>query len=172
MQLCEVTLRRKKFSFWKRWDSGPWCCPSPSLFLSELTLNLTKSLYLVTSDRSPSKSSGSSSPSSCPVCSGSCTGGSVWLRQWRYGTRPCPPGRPPGWSCSPCPRTRTASWCGTWSCTSAPSDTARWPSRSPGGEPRLGGSPRRRTARLETEQVNSTQSLNNHIIRYSRFKLI
>ena len=105
--------------------------------------------YLVGFDRSPSRCGGSSSLSSYPVCTGSCTGGSVWARPWRSGTRLWPPDRPPSWSCSLCRRPRTASWCGTWCCTPALSDTAHWLSRNPSGWSWRAGSPRPKTARLE-----------------------
>lgn len=106
---------------------------------------------LVMSDRCPNRSAGSSSLSSCPFYTDNCTEGSVWVRPWRSGTRPWPPGRPPYWSCSPFRRPRTAASCGTWSCTPALSDTVRWPSHNPAGWPRHAGSPRQKTTHLEIE---------------------
>lgn len=100
---------------------------------------------LVRSDRCPSRCAGSSFPFSCPFCSGSCRAGSAWAPRWRSGIPPWLPGPPPYWSCSPCPRPRTASSCGTWCCTPAPADTARWPSRSPAAGARRAGAPPPRT---------------------------
>ena len=100
--------------------------------------------YPVGSEICSRRSGGSSSPSSCPFCTCSCTGGSASWRRWRCGTRPEPPDRWPRWSCSPCPP-RTASSSGTWCCRCTPSDTARWPARSPGA--RTGRRRRRRPSR-------------------------
>ena len=88
--------------------------------------------YPAGSDTCSSRCADSSSPSSSPACSGSCKGTSVWGPPWRCGTRPWPRGPRSSWSWSPCPP-RTAGVCGTWCCSSAPSGTDRWLSRSPGG---------------------------------------
>lgn len=121
---------------------------------------------LVKSGKCPSRCGGSSSLSSCPSCSGSGTAGSASAPPRRSDTRPSPPG-----CCwPPCRRPRTASWCGTWCCTPAPADTARWPARSPAERPRRAGSPARNTTHLEAEFTDKIKL--QTFFKYSSFSYL